>query len=623
MKSPEQVFIEEKYPDTKESPKPILERMERISNNPRAIERLGNLLMDKFVVDEQNDELISKLAEALYESEKKLAVNRGQGDDIKSLDDEEVLAKYREEIIKKIDTQKKTLGSWFDYLKESDDYPVWFKYYVVRSLAKMGQFNRENTSYRNRTEDTIAPFPELNSESLGFVRRAIENEFKKSNFDISGVEVELTDAEMEDIKEKVGEDKLEYAIKGRLRNKRREEVTKYRQNKDLEFVDNQNLNPERKEELTQELLKRLDSKDFAKLYAFAQVECAGNLDRESIEGEWVKYDIGSDYTLLEGALKGKGTGWCTASGSAQDQLQRGDFYVFFSKNKAGVPTEPRIAIRMEGDAIGEIRGINPGQELEPVLLKTAQEKYKELPGVEKYLKRDADMKYLTQIYNKCFTVDEVTQEKILVMRSLSKDDIRFIYEMDNVIEGFGYRQDPRIEEIKFTISNARSAEGLVLPEEFRGDLDLSSLTSAEGLVFPEEVGRVLDLRSLTSAEDLVLPKKVGGDLNLSSLTSAEGLVFPEEVGRVLDLRSLTSVEGLVLPKKVGGLVLYSLTSAEGLVLPKEIGHSLYLNGLKSTNGLDLAKFNGKEINLGYKLSEIPQQQKEELQKKYPNIRFIV
>ena len=58
----------------------------------------------------------------------------------------------------------------------------------------------------------------------------------------------------------------------------------------------------------------------------------------------------------------------------------------------------------------------------------------------------------------------------------------------------------------------------------------------------------LDLNELKSAEGLTLPTEVGGLLQLKGLTSVVGLNLPETVKR-LDLNGLNSAEGLKFPKK--------------------------------------------------------------------------
>jgi hypothetical protein len=58
-----------------------------------------------------------------------------------------------------------------------------------------------------------------------------------------------------------------------------------------------------------------------------------------------------------------GTPWCTGSGNlqyARGQIESGDFYVYYNKGR------PEVAVRMDGqDQIGEVRGNNPNQALDP------------------------------------------------------------------------------------------------------------------------------------------------------------------------------------------------------------------------------------------------------------------
>ena len=60
----------------------------------------------------------------------------------------------------------------------------------------------------------------------------------------------------------------------------------------------------------------------------------------------------------------------------------------------------------------------------------------QLPGDNKFEKRDHDKKALTLI-------DEKVKEGI----DLNKDELKFLYEVDNIIECFDHQKDPRIKEI--------------------------------------------------------------------------------------------------------------------------------------------------------------------------------
>ncbi len=396
----ENPFLQKKYPDLPGS-KPVesavkkarasgkkihdnpervgayMERLEKITENERGFSKLKHMVLNRFAIDARDEDTLNKIAEGLYESEKRIAIEQGRGADIERLESEhDVIRRYKPLILEKAEIQRKTLSSWLDYLQENDaKQPAWFRYFVVRSLEKMGTLDKEKITYSKRTPSTIAPFPELNSEALGWVYKRLD-----------------------------------------------------------EGIDPEDAKDEEKRKRLEALIQ---SKDFAKLYAFAQIETAGKFNRETIEGAWKKYDQGSDFRLLEKDLKGKGTGWCTAEGSAEGQLQAGDFLVYYSKGSSGAFTEPRVAIRMEGENVGEVRGVNPKQEIEDELVDIAQKQYHNLPGGESYDKKATDMKTLTHLVKK--------QEK---GQPFSKDDLRFLYELDAPIEGFGYEADPRVEELR-------------------------------------------------------------------------------------------------------------------------------------------------------------------------------
>ena len=369
---------------------------------------------------------------------------------------------------------------------------------------------------------------------------------------------------------------------------------------------------------------------FKKLYTYYLTNLDSKImNNDETEGIWIKYDMGSDYMPLWESLQGKNTGWCTAGKeTAKTQLAGGDFYVYYTKDENGEYKNPRIAIRMNGEnEIGEIRGTSKNQNLEPNMEPILNKKLEEFPDKDKYKKKVHDMKRLT-----------LTEEKQKNNQELTLDDLKFLYEVDSRIEGFGYQKDPRIKEIiskrdkrkdivfaygvnedevafskeeweenkdrikvyygNLDLSNLTSAEGLKLPETINGYLNLSGLTSAEGLELPNTIGEDLYLNSLTSAEGLVLPNTLNGNLYLHSLTSAECLELPNIINGDLYLRSLTSAEGLVLPNTINGdLYLNSLISAEGLVLPNTLNGYLDLRSLTSAEGLVLPNTVNGDLDL--------------------------
>ncbi len=336
-------------------------------------------------------------------------------------------------------------------------------------------------------------------------------------------------------------------------------------------------------------------------------EASKNLHSEiTEEGVWKKYSQGTNPEILFNDIYEKGTGWNIAEQITvtTKNIIGGDIYIYYTKDKEGNFTIPRIAIRMENNKIGEIRGVAKDQNIESNMERVVKEKLNEFPDKEEYLKKVKDMEMLTYVYTKF-------ENKV----ELTKEDLRFLYEIDDKIIGFGYEEDSRIQEIKdnrnirkdLAIAFDCKEEEISFTKEEAlsgnikyhcGDLDLNSLTSAEGLNLPEYVGGYLDLRNLTSAEGLNLPRYIGGDLNLNSLTSAKGLNLPSYIGRNLILGSLTSAKGLNLPSHIGeGLSLFSLTSAKGLELPSRIDGDLDLNSLTSAEGLNLPEYVGGYLDL--------------------------
>ena len=487
-----------------------------------------------------------------------------------------------------IEDQKHSLDKWIEYFlydEESKSYEMWEKYWVFQGLQNLGKYDKKTYKFSKRDKTTVYPFP------------PVEREFIFTTLHL-----------MEDyIKDKKGDEEIKSA---------------------------------------------LGSGNFKMLYEYVikQSMLKDKLQSNTTSGKWVKYEQGSDYNILRDSLQGYYTGWCTAAGEnfAKSQLANGDFYVYYSFDNNGEAKIPRIAIRMDGkNKIGEIRGIADRQNMEPEMMPILEEKLKEFPDRDKYLKKEHDMKLLTLI-------DKKVNNNI----ELTLSELKFLYEINSKIEGFGYERDPRIDEIKnkrnikqdyaliFDVKGEEVAlsqeewkqnpnkfkildsdlylrhlvkpNGLVLPHHISGSLFLDGLYNAERLILPKSIGNTLSLEGLSTVEGVVLPQKIGnldlsgiispkglilprhidGSLYLDNLTSVEGLVLPQCVGGNLNLHGLTSAKDLVLPQSVGGdLNLGNLTSADGLVLPQSIGGDLYLWSLTSAEGLVLSQSVGGNLEL--------------------------
>lgn len=384
-----------------------------------------------------------------FELQRRIARERGYGDF-------ELTDRQKEEDVKRLRAdQKESLMRWSGYLRSKENghsYPDWFKVYVWESLKKMGEFDEESGKFKKRTKSTVAPWPELNAEALSYVYDRVN----------------------------------EGVIQG----------------KDIE---------------DKQMAELLNRGNFAAMYAYAIYSCeVGGLTpelREITDGSWVKYgQIEGEYSpnysrrrtrrgyeaadespvdnstamQLAGSLQGKGTGWCTAgTHTAANQLSKGDFYVYCTPDNDDNDTMPRVAIRMEGNQVAEVRGIAPGQNVEDNLLDVVAEKLNTLPGGGEYYKKVEQMRRLTEIDNRVKAGGELTAE-----------DLEFLW-FGEKIKGFGLYEDSRVDKL---LENRCREDDFDFVLRSAGDIDeLASRMSIEKL-FPEEISKLLELEA--NADDI-------------------------------------------------------------------------------------------------------------------------
>lgn len=462
-------FLHKKLPELQKSEevqdavdKHIRVTGEKVSNNPEArlevyMDRLEKIFLNEdeetrkrnieMLRDKIHDAFVIK-REDVPESyfELQKRVARERGEHI-----EEIPQSIKEQMIDVIiEDQVKSLDSWVDYLSSDDAvYPTWFKYFAFRNIVKLSQFDKELGKFKERTRATTAPFPDIYREAL---------------------------AQVSDLYESASRDKTLF------------------NDKDFQVFLSKKFPTQYADKIQQALEHSQENK-------------------EQIEGQWVKYEKGNEEgakKLFE-SLQSKGTGWCTAGQStALTQIKSGDFYVFYTNDKEGNPTTPRLAIRMNGtNTIGEVRGVLPHQEVEPMLQEVLDDKLSTFGSeADKYKKKSSDMKHLTSI------------EKNLENKSnITKDDILFLFEISGKIEGFGYERDPRIYELRSKITRENTQEVFNLKSEEIAD-NFEEITDTTILYLPElgsflsdqneHKKRCSNIKHLTSIE-----KEIGKQANLS------------------------------------------------------------------------------------------------------------
>ncbi len=374
----------------------ILERQDP-AERERGIKALKRILHDRFVIKPE------EVPEDAFILQQTILHNEGWGN-VEITDD------FRTERTNEIiNDQTASLDRWLDYLSSPDAmYPDWAKYWVLRSVLEMGKLEKkvgengtEVARFQTRGRETVASFPPLNPRALALTIGVLQSRLVE---------------------------------KGKPREDRMPIENASIQLSDTEF---QNL---------------LTTENFSKIYLQFLIEMP-EYSAEGLQetrGEWVKFPRYSDPMVapkgldraLVPSLEGYPLEWCTANpDTAKSQLAGGDFYVYYSIDQQGQAVIPRVAIRMQDDQIGEVRGIAAGQNLDPYIAR--EEKFRRqmvaLPGGGVYEKKVSDMRQLT-----------VIEKKIRAGQDLTQPELVFLYEIDDKIQGFGYQDDPRVAELRAT-----------------------------------------------------------------------------------------------------------------------------------------------------------------------------
>ena len=348
------------------------------------VKHLREMIMRKYV--RPNKE---KMAEGAARVEERAAREMG----IEAHYGEEELAERGEIAVEDLE---KSLDNWISYLSDANEpYPIWFRYYAFRNVLDLGDYDKDKGEFTKRSQGSTRLFPDIDRGALAYVQQMIE-----ASKDMAMLE-RLQKAQRAAAGGDIPQDQL----------------------------------------ITKEKATNFAKISFAKQYAEG-IGQAGEITpemRQETRGTWVKYQKGTDPTALWASLQNKGTAWCTKGfATAEKQLEGGDFYVYYTFDRQGKPAIPRVAIRMQGDSVGEVRGVaDNDQNLEGNMAEIAEGKMRELPGSERYKKASADMKQLTAIEKKIKKDDNLTQ-----------DDLIFLYEIKSPIAYFGYHKDPRIKEVR-------------------------------------------------------------------------------------------------------------------------------------------------------------------------------
>ncbi len=484
----------------------------------------------------------------------------------------EELENYKDIIAREvINNQKMSLDKWLDYFlrDESNIYPFWAKYWAFQGMVRIGAWNNKNNEYITRRLTTTAPFIELNKEALSLTIESLIKSLKNL----------------------------------RIADKQLEQIVK--------------------------------TGSFLKIYTYFLKKVVTK-DKKSTNntGIWVRYLKGSNPKTLVSSIEGYNTNWCTVALSvAKSQLERGDFYIFFTTNSDNEYKIPRIAIRMEDENIAEIRGIEKDQGVEPEMIEVLEKTLQDYFPNDKYYKKLADMKKITDIYNKNQTKQE-----------LSISELRFLYQLDEKIIGFGYDGDTRILEIIKTrnikkdlsqIFNCQEGEVATSKEEINlktkvyygnieisennfeftpnilvGNIKISNWKDRKNIYFKtEELYGDIEFEIDSTLENVTFPKRVYGSLKINFFAIDEAklvnILFPDYIKKDFEVLGAVFLKDSRLPENIEGKTkLFWFRKMENVLLPLEISEdTLNLPNIKDTSGLIIPECSTYNIETRYDIIE--------------------
>ena len=115
----------------------------------RGMEAIKRLLHGKYII--KPDEI----PESYWENQRRIIRERGQEADLEHVDWEELKRQNTEAIVA---DQTSSMDKWIDYLSSPDaPYPDALKYWTLRSVLSMGEYDKEKKQYPQRSKGTTKP----------------------------------------------------------------------------------------------------------------------------------------------------------------------------------------------------------------------------------------------------------------------------------------------------------------------------------------------------------------------------------------------------------------------------------------------------------------------------------
>lgn len=218
-----------------------------------------------------------------------------------------------------IKDQEYSLHIWLKFMKEKiDQYPIWFLYWVLQGVLRVGSFNIGKQSYSKRTPKTIVPFLECYPQAIALLYETMHK-----------VLIE---------KQTISDPVLE------------------------KFINNGNF--EKSYQWVWNLAKEQEQYTKNGIWIDYPQYCKPEPLVQSLEFQGTNWCTAiTPYT------------------TSKEHMWQGNFSVYYTYDEEKKATNPKLAIRSENDRIIEIRGTRPYQNVDLDLLETLEAKVNQFHGI--------------------------------------------------------------------------------------------------------------------------------------------------------------------------------------------------------------------------------------------------
>ena len=369
-------------------------------------------------------------------------------------------------------------------------------------------------------------------------------------------------------------------------------------NETLQIVINYQNNKKPNNKVLQSLI---ENGNFGSIYAYNINKQINNQNQTNTnEGEWKQFFY-NEGKKLANSLENKNTFWCiTSEAMANNYLEYGPIYIYYTKDNDNNYTIPRICIRTEDYVVKEVKGVLDNREnLEYSMIDIAIEQLNKFSNSDSFKQIAEDLKYITEIYEKYKNKQELT---IL--------ELRFLYEIDRKISSFSWCKDSRIREILKTRNTKQdlakifncNAERVGLTSE---DLKQDNLyvyygnicyEEDESFIIPPIVIGNINTNNCKKLKNFDKLSILCGSLHGEELQMAQGLNNLELVTNNLYLNNITNAEGLDKLKQVGGtLNVDKIITFKGLNSLQEVKNLSAKSAKYATGAHNLKRINGNAV----------------------------